>query len=279
LAALFLASGCWKVLDLPSAAERMVQSLVPVSLSVASAMLVGAVETFTAVLLLIPRFRRWGAWLAGLMLVAFMVYVGVYYHRLLGDDCNCFPWIRRVVGPGFFAGDAAMLLLAVGAGWGAQRSRGVKLAAGILAGVAALTLCSYGLSAARRSQIVAPLSVTVDGGRIQSLHRGRVLLYFFDPACLHCLGVAREMAKRDWKSTVLIAIPVVQPQFAKDFLDDAGLKAAVSRDAAKLRRTFIFTDAPYAVALVEGRLAAPFNWGQLEKASFYEEMRKLGFIQ
>jgi hypothetical protein len=66
--------------------------------------------------------RRWGAWLAGLMLVVFMAYIGVFYHRLLGEDCNCFPWIRRVVGPGFFAGDAGMLALAALAGWRARRA-------------------------------------------------------------------------------------------------------------------------------------------------------------
>jgi hypothetical protein len=268
----------WKILDLPSAAERMVQSLVPVSLSAAAAMLVGAGETFTAILLLVPRFRRWGAWLAAIMLVAFMAYIGVFYNRLLGDDCNCFPWIRRVVGPGFFAGDAAMLLLAAVAGWGARPSRGLRLAAGILAGVAAMTLCSYGLSAARRGQIVAPLSVEVDG-RAQSLHHGRVLLYFFDPECSHCLMVAREMARWDWRSTRVIVLPTAQPRFARDFLSDSSLKAGISLDAAKLRRAFTFTDPPYAVALVDGRQAAAFNSGELAKPSFREELASLEFVR
>ena len=277
LAALFLASGLWKILDLPSAAERMVQSLVPVSLSMAAAMLVGAGETFTAILLAIPRFRRWGAWLAGLMLVAFMIYIGVFYHRLLGDDCNCFPWIRRVVGPGFFAGDTAMLLLAVAAGWGARRSHGPRTAAALLAGVAVVTLCFYGLSATRRAQITAPLSIEVDG-RPQSLHRGRVLLYFFDPECTHCLTVAQEMSRHDWKPSVVIALPTVQPNFARYFLNDSGLQAGISLDAARLRRTFTFTDPPYAVALIDGRQAAAFNSGELASPSFYEAIGKLGFI-
>jgi uncharacterized membrane protein YphA (DoxX/SURF4 family) len=278
LAALFLVSGLWKILDLPAAAERMVQSLVPVPLSMAAAMLVGAGETFTAILLLAPRFRRWGAWLAAIMLVGFMAYIGVFYHRLLGDDCNCFPWIRRVVGPWFFAGDAAMLLLAVAAGWGAQRSRGLKMAASILAGVATMTLCSYGLSAARLARIVAPMSIEVDG-RIQSLHRGRVLLYFFDPECSHCLMLARKMSRRDWGSTLVVALPTAQPRFARDFLNDAGLKAGLSPDADKLRRTFAFTDPPYAVALVDGRQAAVFNSGQLANPSFYDTIGKLGLIR
>ncbi|HOK47562.1 MAG TPA: hypothetical protein PLK67_16585, partial [Bryobacteraceae bacterium] len=87
---------------------------------------VGTAETFIAVLLLIPRYRRWGAWLAGLMLVAFMIYIGVLYDRLLGDDCNCFPWIRRVVGPMFFITDGAMLLPAIGAAVWSRRPRRLR---------------------------------------------------------------------------------------------------------------------------------------------------------
>ncbi|MFN7992432.1 MAG: DoxX family membrane protein [Bryobacteraceae bacterium] len=276
LAVLFLASGLWKMLDIQSAAERMVQSLVPAGISTGAAMLVGTGETFAAILLLVPRFRRWGALLAGLMLVAFLAYVGIYYHRLLGEDCNCFPWIRRVVGPAFFAGDAAMLLLAVVAGWGARRPHGLKAAGIVLAVVAAFTLCSYGIAAARDSRIVAPETIDADGHPM-SIHEGRMLLYFFDPECTHCLGVAREMSRYHWQVPV-IAIPTAQPRFATDFLRDAGLNAIVSRDTALLRRTFVFTSPPYAVALIGGRQAAAFNWGQLDQPSFYLDMRRLGFI-
>ena len=278
LAALFLVSGLWKLLDIPSAAERMVQSLVPVQLSMAAAMLVGAAETFTAVCLLIPRLRRWGAWLAAIMLVAFMAYIAVFYQRLIGDDCNCFPWIRRVVGPGFFLGDSAMLLLAVIAAWGAARSRGLKTAALVMAGVAALALAGYSFSAARRAGIVAPLSIVVDG-HSQSLHRGQVLLYFYDPACSHCLAVATRMAKWNWTSTVVIALPTALPGSAGYFLSDSGLKARTSFDAPTLRQTFHFTDPPYAVALVSGRQAAAFNSGELDSSAFHDAMRELGFIR
>ena len=98
LSLLFFASGIWKLTDLDATAERMVQSLIPVALSVPAAIAVAIAETFTGVLLLIPRFRRWGSWIAGLMLIAFMIYIGVLYDRLTGEDCNCFPWIQRVVG-------------------------------------------------------------------------------------------------------------------------------------------------------------------------------------
>ncbi len=45
-----------------------------------------------------PRFRRWGAWLTGLLLVAFMLYIGYYYNVLRGAECSCFPWLKRAVG-------------------------------------------------------------------------------------------------------------------------------------------------------------------------------------
>ena len=278
VAALFLVSGLWKLSDLSGAAERMVQSLVPVPLSMAAAMLVGAGETFAGACLLIPRLRRWGAWLAAAMLIAFMVYIAVFYRRLLGDDCNCFPWIRRVVGPGFFIGDAAMLLLALVAAWGADRARGIKSAAAVMAGVVVVVLSAYGLSAARGSEIAAPSSIVVDG-RSQSLHQGRVLLYFYDPECTHCLHVARRMSRWDWASTRVIALPTTQPQFAAAFLSDSGLKAGTSPDAATLRQTFRFTDPPYAVALIAGRQASAFNSGALETAAFHDVLEKLKFIR
>jgi len=278
LALLFLASGLWKILDLESAAERMVQSLVPVPLSLPAAVMVSVAETFVAVLLLLPGLRRWGAWLAGLMLVAFMAYIGIFYHRLLGEDCNCFPWIRRVVGPGFFAGDGAMLALAVLAAWRARRPRGVRRAAVILAGVLTLALASYAVSAYQRARIGAPESILVDGSACR-LREGRFLLYFFDPECSHCEKVAREMARQAWTGVRVIAVATAQPRFAGDFLRASGLRVGVSSDADLLRARFPFTDPPYAVALVNGRPAATFNSGQLEGAPYYGVLRKLGFIR
>ncbi len=38
-----------------------------------------------------------------------MVYFAVLYDRLLGEDCSCFPWVERVVGPAFFVGDAVRI--------------------------------------------------------------------------------------------------------------------------------------------------------------------------
>ncbi len=277
LSLLFFVSGIWKLTDLDATAQRMIQSLVPVALSMPAAVAVAIFETFTAVLLLLPRHRRWGAWLAALMLVVFMIYIGVLYNRLLGEDCNCFPWIRRVVGPAFFAGDVAMLGLAVLAAWWSVESRGWRRAAVILGCVCLAAGGSYGITALRRGATDAPPTAIVDG-RPFNLREGRVLLYFFDPECMHCLGVAREMAKHDWGATRVVVLPTRQQRFAADFLESAGLRAGVSLDAALLRNAFPFTDPPYAVALDHGKAVAKFNSGQMESDDYYETLARLGHL-
>lgn len=278
LSLLFLASGAWKLLDLDAASERMVQSLVPAPLSVAAAMAVAAVEVLAAILLLFPRSRRWGAWLAGAMLIVFMVYIGVLYDRLLGDDCNCFPWIKRVVGPAFFAGDAAMLLLALMAGIWSRPSAGMRRLGIVCALAGALVLGSYAAASVRRGRITAPALATVDGKTFR-LREGRVLLYFFDPECSHCYAVAEQLARQSWGATRIVVVPTREPQFAGSFLEVTGLKAGVSPDVQLLRAALPFTDPPYAVALQKGAIAAAFHSGEMEQPSFLDTLRRLGHIR
>lgn len=277
LSAIFLVSGLWKTLDPFSAAERMIQSLIPAWLSMPVAIAAGTAETFVGVLLLVPRWRRWGAWLGGLMLIAFMIYIGVLYDRLLGDDCNCFPWIRRVVGPLFFITDALMVAVAVGAAVWSRRPSGMRAAALLLVGVMAFAFTAFGIRSASRTGLEAPASIVVDG-QPQSLGSGHFVLFFFEPECSHCAMVAREMSKQQWRYTEVIAVPTSQPQWAGQFLKNAGLNARVSSDAAKLREIWKFTDAPYVVALSQGRQVAVFNSGELE-CTYYNTLRNLGFIK
>jgi uncharacterized membrane protein len=277
LSLLFLLSGIWKLTDLDATAERMVQSLIPLILSMPVAVGAAICETFTGVLLLIPRFRRWGAWSAGLMLVAFMIYIGVMYRRLLGDECNCFPWIQRVVGPAFFVGDAAMLVLAALAGWWSVKSEGLRRAAIILVCVCLIAGGSYGVSVLRRGQADVPETAMADGKALP-LRQGRVLLYFFDPECMHCFAVAQQMSKRPWGDTRVVALATRMPQYAAPFLRDTGLHAAISPDAATLRKAFSFTDPPYAVALDHGKAVATFNSGQLEGEAYYDTLKRLGLL-
>jgi hypothetical protein len=255
----------------------MIQTLVPVALSLPTAVAVAVCETFTGVLLLIPRYRRWGAWIAGLMLVAFMIYIGVLYNRLLGEDCNCFPWIRRVVGPAFFAGDAAMLALAGLAGWWSIKSQGWRRAALILGCVCLVACGSYAVSAISRSRADVPEAAVVDSKQL-NLRQGRLILYFFDPECTHCLAVAREMSKHCWGATRIVVLPTREPQFASGFLEDAGLSAGISPDAVSLRKALPFTEPPFAVALDCGKVVATFNSGQMEGEGYYATLKRLGHL-
>lgn len=277
LGLLFVVSGCWKLSDLEATSERMVQSLIPVAMSMPAAMAVAVCEVLAGVFLLIPRHRRWGACLAGAMLAAFVIYIGAMYDRLLGQDCNCFPWIQRVVGPIFFVGDAAMLFLALVAGVWSRGSTGLRRAALIFTGVCVVTLGAFGITSIRRANAGAPETATVDG-RTFDLRRGRVLLYFFDPECSHCYTVAGEMSKRNWGSTRILVLATREQRFTRDFLANTGLRAGISPDAESLRAAFPFTDPPYAVALQHGRAVATFNSGQMEGEGYYQALKRLGHL-
>jgi len=278
LGLLFLASGVWKFSDLDATAERMVQSLIPTALSMPAAIAVAVCETITAALLLVPRHRRWGAWLAGLMLAAFMIYIGVLYDRLLGEDCNCFPWIRRVVGPLFFIGDGAMLILAVVAGWWSEKSYGWRRTGLTLLFVLVLAAASFAVTSYRRGHADAPETAVVDG-QLLNLRSGRVVLYFFDPECSHCYAVAREMARRSWGSTRIVVLATREQRFTSSFLADTGLRAGISPDGTSLREVFPFTNPPYAVALERGKAVATFNSGQMEGKTYYDALRSLGYLK
>src|SRR5206468_2111885 len=124
--------------------------------------------------LLVPRFRRWGAWLGTLMLAAFMVFIAIHYTELRGEDCSCFPWLKRAVGPGFFIGDGAMMLLAIGAGVWARASQGVRPAAVILGAVAVFALVSFGFESTRQIGTKAPETIASEDGHPISLQEGKV---------------------------------------------------------------------------------------------------------
>ena len=273
---LFLASGVWKITDAPAAAVRMAQARVPQSLSLVAALAFGIAETFGGVLILVPRYRRWGAILTSALLVAFMVYMGVNYHALLGEDCSCFPWLKRVVGPGFFIGDAAMLLLAALAGLWAKRPEGLRGAALVLGAVVVFALVSYGAEAARQTGTRAPATVTVDG-RPYSLEHGRVFLFFFNPQCMHCYDAAKRMSQLQWGDTRVVAVPVEIPEFAGQFLKETGLSAVISTDFPLLKDVFSYTSYPFGVALDGGREKAPLT--KFDDPEPSATLRQLGFAR
>lgn len=272
----FLVAGIWKITDPLGAAVRLHQAQVPHFLSLPAAVTLGILETFAGTLLLVSKLRRWGAWLTGFLLAAFMVYIAAHYDVLRGEECNCFPWIQRAVGPAFFVSDAVMLAMAWLAGWGARPSEGRRNAALVLGAVAVFALVSLGVALVRQTGIKAPDSIMVEG-RPLSLEQGRVFLFFFNPECLHCDRAARELARLNWGQTRVIAVPTQLPQFGREFLDATGLNALLTTDTDLLRKTFPFTDVPYAVAIENGYQRAPFT--HFEGPELAASLRRLGFIR
>ncbi len=275
IALLFLVAGLWKLTDPTGAAVRMAQAKVPEALSLAAAIGFGISETLAGVLILIPRYRRWGAMLAGALLVAFMLYIGFYYRELQGAECSCFPWVKRAVGPGFFIGDAIMLGLAGLAGVWAVRPKGFRAPAVILASVAVFAGVAYGVTAARVTGTPAPASITVDGQKA-SLQSGKIFVYFFDPACLHCLAAARKLATLNWGDTRVIGVAVTEPQFGPYFMNKSGLNKPLSTDWPLLKTTFNVKGTPGGVAIQNGREKSELT--RFEGDEPETTLRKLGFV-
>src|SRR5271154_4611580 len=279
LAILFFVSGAWKLSDPFWWSQFLTELRMPAALALPGALALGIAETLGAVLILVPRFRRWGALLIGFLLVAFMVYIGANYGALVGKECSCFPLVKRTVGPAFFVGDGAFLLMAVLAGLWARASENLRGALVILGAVVVFAGVSFGVNSARESGLKAPASITVDGKQV-SLGEGDAFLFFYDPTCPHCEAAARKMAKLNWKDTKVVSIPIDTPQFAASFLHDTGFKAGTSNDADLLRGTFKFATAPYGVALIRGRQKAVIDVGLFEKdGEPAATLRGLGFVE
>jgi len=274
---LFLSSGLWKLIDPISWSERLVQALVPRQLALAGAIAVGMTETLGAILVLVPRWRRWGAWICGGLLLVFMAYFAVNYKALIGSDCSCFPWLKRVVGPGFFFSDAGMLLLALLAGLWAKPSWAWRQASAILIAIAVFAGALYGYQATRGGGVVAPPTVTVDSKPFP-LREGKVFVFFFDPECAHCYAAAKDFSTYHWKSDVqLVATPTVNPKWGAIFLKRTGFNSKLTADQQVLREAFRFTDPPYAVTLDNGRLIKALRF--FDDAEPRTTLKAMGWIE
>lgn len=278
LALIFFSSGAWKLSDPFRWSQFLSEFKVPEALALPGTIALGVAETLGAVLVLVPRFRRWGSWLVALLLVMFMLYIGANYATLAGKDCSCFPLVKRTVGPGFFIGDGAMLLLALIAGWWARPADNLRAALVVLGAIAVFAGVSFGVNSVRESGIKAPPTITVDGKPF-SLDEGRIFLFFYNPECMHCDAAARRMSKLNWKMTKVVAIPINDPQFAAPFLRDTGLRAGTSLDLDLLRKTFKFVDAPYGVALERGDQKATIAATAFEEPEPAATLRKLGYVE
>jgi uncharacterized membrane protein YphA (DoxX/SURF4 family) len=264
VAFLFLIAGVYKAVDPYKFAALANNLLVPFALTLPLAVALSIAETTAGVLILVPRFRRWGALLAGGLLLVFMGYIGWNYSALIGRDCSCFPELKlpfglaidlkRSVGPGFFWGDGAFLVAAALAGLWAKPSAGLRTATVILGAVAVFSGVSFGVAYANQNGVQAPESIVVDG-KPMSLREGRFFLFFYNPACTHCQAAAANMSKLRFKPDVtVVAIPVGEQQWAQAFLDDAKFTVAhTSLESEKLRQTFKFEYPPYGYVIERGR--------------------------
>ena len=168
-----------------------------------------------------------------------MIFIGINYNALRGAECSCFPWVKRAVGPGFFIGDGIMLALAVMAGaWANASARSMRAHSGDPGSDYAVRgAARYGVAAMRQTGTKAPDTVTVNG-KPYSLQEGKILIFYFDPECLHCLDAAKRMAKLNWGDTRIVAVPINVPQFAQGFLEDTHLNAVISQRSAAVEEDF-----------------------------------------
>jgi uncharacterized membrane protein YphA (DoxX/SURF4 family) len=275
LAALWFVAGIWKLSDITATQVRMSQALVPHALSLPAALGLGVIETFAGILLLVPAWRRWGAWLSGILLTVFVAYIGYHYRALTGQECSCFPWLQRAVGPMFFLQDAALLALAFLGGRWSEPARRFRPAFATLLAVACAAGATFALGRTQAAGVVGPESVTVEG-RPFALRQGKVFVYFFNPSCMHCFQAAQTMSKLTWDAT-LLAVPTQDPDLGPGFLQDTGLRAKLSPDAKPLREAFPFQDVPYSVALEGGQVREKLVF--FEEPEFSKTLRRLGFIR
>ena len=278
LGIIFLVSGGWKVLDPFKAGELLEQAKVPAGWGRIGASTLGALEVFAAYMLFVPRWRRIGGLLGSALIVFFLGWIGFYYSALVGKECSCFPLIKRTIGPGFFISDGVMLLFGLAAlAWGAKLVS-TQFPVRALAVIAVLAGASFGFNTWKHVNVEVPTPVMVDG-KSQDLSQGKILIFFYDPSCMHCDAAAKYMSKLKWDDTRIVAIPTVNPQWAGSFLHDTGLKAETSLELEKMKKAFPFVDPPYGVALVDGQVRATFTQADFNEPLPKPDLLKLGFVK
>jgi hypothetical protein len=279
LGIVFLVSGGWKVLSPFVTGELLEQAKVPSGYGVLGASTLGTLELFTAFLLFTPAFRRLGGLLGAGLMVFFIAWVASFYKVLAGAECNCFPFIKRTVGPGFFVSDGIFLLMALAAAAWAPSIRRFRIPAAAFTMLVALAAVSFGVQAKERKVAAQVPSPVIVDNRPADLTHGKVLLFFYDPSCMHCDAAAKFMSKLKWQDTKIVAIPTINPQWAGSFLHDTHLQAATSLELDKLKKAFPFVDPPYGVALVDGQVKERFGQAAFTPPAPQDDLKKLSFIE
>ncbi len=277
MAVLWLVAGLWKLSDISGWQLKLTQLLVPASLSLVGTLVVSMSEVGAGILLLRPAWRRWGGLLSTVLLLGFMAYVGFNYETLRGEDCSCFPWLERAVGPAFFWSDGAMLavsLLAVRFSDPPSDQRrigipvlAVVLLAGVMFGVDRIGSQPSGEFSA---------SITVEGAPYE-VGEGKVFLFFFNPSCMHCLHAAETLSGYEWTADV-IGLPTQDPDWGPGFLEDAKFPGVrLSPDTDRLRETFEFQDVPFGVLLDDGSIVGELVFW--DEPALSATFRDKGFIR
>jgi len=266
------------MLDPFKTGELLEQAKVPAGFGKLGAATLGSLEVFAAFMLFYSKLRRWGGLLGSGLIVFFLGWIGYYYSALVGKECSCFPLIKRSIGPGFFVSDAVMLLFGLAAFFWSAKVVSAKVPLTALVSIAALAGLSFGVNTWEHGNVQVPTPVIVDG-KPESLATGKVLLFFYDPSCMHCDAAAKFMATLNWNDAKVVAIPTVNPQWAAAFLHDTGLKAETSLELDKLKKAFPFVDPPYGVALVDGQIRETFTQAQFNVPLPKPDLQKLGFVK
>lgn len=280
MALAWLVAGVYKLSDIGGFQVKLAQLLVPSGLTLPATLVVAISELFAGVLLLRPAWRRMGGLVSTALLLGFMAYMAVNYTALQGEDCSCFPWLERAVGPAFFWSDAAMVLASLIAAWFAPKMTGIGQTKYVLFGIMALAAVGLGYDKfGPAGGTDVPAVITVEGEQYQ-LRDGKVLIYFFNPTCLHCLAVGKELSKYDFAAD-FIGVATQDPDFGPGFLDDAGLTGMVdlSPDLGLLKETFPFDDVPYAATVDNGVVTHRFTLIELEEPEMGRRLRELGIIE
>ncbi len=278
LGIIFVVSGGWKMLDPLKSGELLEQAQVPSGWGVLGAATLGTLEVFTALLLFSPRYRRWGGILGSALMIFFIGWIAVYYHKLVGQECSCFPIIKRTVGPMFFVSDGIFLLLGLAAWLWSRHVASLKTPVILLTALAVLAGASYAWNESKVVHAHIPNPVIVDN-KPADLSKGKVFIFFYDPSCMHCDAAGRFMGKFDWTDTRVVAIPTVNPQWAASFLHDTGFKAETSLEVDKMKNAFPFVDPPYGVALKDGVVKQTFGQAAFAAPSPKAQLESLGFVK
>jgi hypothetical protein len=259
---------------------KLNQLLIPAFLTLPATLALASSEVFAGLLLLRPKWRRLGGLLSVVLLLVFMGYVAVNYTTLRGEDCSCFPWLERAVGPAFFWSDGVMAALAAAAAIFAPRMGAFKGARNLLVGVLALAVAALAWDKlGPQPGAEVPETILVEN-QPYDLRTGKIFIYFFNPTCLHCLDVGMALSKHEFQAPFLGA-PTQDLDFAEGFLKDAGLtgKVRLTPDLEKLKETFPFDDVPYAAAIEDGRVLHRFPMTELEEPGMGAKLKELGIVR